>query len=244
MRLLAAMIVRDEAARYLPRVLASLQRFCDTILILDDGSTDNSVQVGNAYGALVRSAKPSVWQTEGEGAARNRLLELTLRYQPAPDWVLSIDADEFVADGPGLRRFLETVEPDEYPAAVSLTMKEVWEGGPDGLRIRVDGEWGPRECPVLWTPPSVRLDASERFVRGWSIPERALACGREPEIVRFATTIPSGYDLLHYGWADPYEREARAERYEIADGGRYHASEHLRSILGREPELEAYRYPR
>jgi len=61
----------------------------------------------------------------------------------------------------------------------------------------------------------------------------ALACGREPEIVRryVARSRPTGTQILHFGWANESLRRPRYERYVEADGGKYHRNSHLESIM-------------
>lgn len=44
-RLTAIMQVRNEAGRYLEQVLEELSEFVDDIVIVDDGSTDNTAQL-------------------------------------------------------------------------------------------------------------------------------------------------------------------------------------------------------
>lgn len=84
MRLSAALIVRDEAD-HLRRCLASLADVVDEIVVVDTGSTDDSVAVARSFGALVLH-RP--W--DGSFAApRNLGLD-----HVTGDWVLYIDADE------------------------------------------------------------------------------------------------------------------------------------------------------
>lgn len=84
MRLSAALIVRDEAD-HLRRCLASLRDVVDEIVVVDTGSTDDSVAVAEAAGALVLH-RP--WDGSFS-AARNLGLD-----HVTGDWVLYIDADE------------------------------------------------------------------------------------------------------------------------------------------------------
>jgi glycosyltransferase involved in cell wall biosynthesis len=267
-KLYASMIVRDELDRYLPETIDRLLEFCDEIMVLDDGSRDGTADWLREHGRekrrriLVLRNETSVWDQLGEGAARGQLLDFTLVRQPAPDWVLSIDADEWVSDGSALRAFLEGHDPWEVPAAVTLRICEVWDRRLDcdcergektplncwdctGRRwgVRTDGGWAPREVPVVWTPPHRKLSAAERWRYGWTIPARKLACGREPECVRFLEgSARSDVDLLHLGWSNPDERQARYDRYMKLDGGRFHADAHLRSIV-EPPTLEPYPAP-
>jgi tetratricopeptide (TPR) repeat protein len=84
MSLSAAIIVKDEA-EHLDACLASLHGLADEIVVVDTGSTDRSVAVAEAHGAVV-AHEP--WQ--GDFATpRNRGLDLA-----TGDWILYVDADE------------------------------------------------------------------------------------------------------------------------------------------------------
>lgn len=61
--------------------------FADQIVVLDSGSTDDTVQIARSLGAEVSVSTD--WQ--GFGIQKNRALALT-----TSDWVLSLDADERV----------------------------------------------------------------------------------------------------------------------------------------------------
>ena len=81
-----SMIVRNEAEQ-IERCLASVAGFCDELVVLDTGSSDNTPALASAAGARVESME---WP--GDFApARNRALELV-----QGDWVLVLDADEFL----------------------------------------------------------------------------------------------------------------------------------------------------
>jgi glycosyltransferase involved in cell wall biosynthesis/predicted Zn-dependent protease len=80
----ACLIVKNEAAN-LPRCLASLKGWVDEIVVVDTGSTDESVAIAESFGAKVGHF---VW-CDDFSAARNASLELA-----TSDWVLVIDADE------------------------------------------------------------------------------------------------------------------------------------------------------
>ncbi len=84
-RLSAVLITRNEEAN-LPACLAALSGLADEIVILDSGSTDRTVAVGEAAGARVVQH-----HFQGFGAAKQRALELA-----TGTWVLSVDADERV----------------------------------------------------------------------------------------------------------------------------------------------------
>jgi glycosyltransferase involved in cell wall biosynthesis len=260
MRLLASMIVRNEADRYQPALAAHSLQYVDAIRLLDDGSTDETadlIQALDPERVQVMRNRTSRWDAEGEGAARQQLLEWSLAY--GADWILGIDGDEVVPEGVALRERLEKTSPEVE--VLSLRMVEVWDrrrirpvtpawmseyAAPhetaDPWGIRVDGGWAPRDCGILWRPPPRSMSAEEAWRLGWTIPDRRLACGRGPEIVRHLNAIPSRCDILHLGWSNPAEREGRHRRYVEIDGGEFHASAHIRSIM-EEPTLEPYPAP-
>jgi glycosyltransferase involved in cell wall biosynthesis len=78
------LIVRNEAAR-LRECLASI-RWADEIVVLDTGSTDETVAIAREFTGKVHSAAFS-----GFGPLKNQALDLA-----TCDWILSIDADERV----------------------------------------------------------------------------------------------------------------------------------------------------
>jgi glycosyltransferase involved in cell wall biosynthesis len=90
-KLSAVMIVKNESAN-LRRCVESLS-CVDEIIVLDTGSTDDTLQLANELGC--RPAKLAVW--EGFGKAKQAAVDLATN-----DWVLSIDADEVLT--PELQR--------------------------------------------------------------------------------------------------------------------------------------------
>lgn len=84
----ACLIVRNEEAK-LGRCLTSLMGAVDEIVVVDTGSTDRTVEVARKYGARIGHF---AW-VDDYAAARNAALDLA-----TGDWVLSIDADEWLAN--------------------------------------------------------------------------------------------------------------------------------------------------
>jgi len=84
----AVLIVKNEQAM-LPRALASLAGV-DELVVCDTGSTDRTVEIATRMGARVVSFP---W-IDDFSAARNYA-----KQQATGDWVLSLDADEFLAPG-------------------------------------------------------------------------------------------------------------------------------------------------
>ena len=78
------MIVRNES-HHLPKALASVKGIAAEIVVVDTGSTDDTVSIASAMGAKVLHFE---W-TDDFAAARNAALEAAT--QP---WILSLDADQ------------------------------------------------------------------------------------------------------------------------------------------------------
>lgn len=99
MRISACYIVKNEAAR-LSRSLASLSDAVDEIVVVDSGSSDDTIKIAEQYDARVFSVP---WRDDFS-AARNASLE-----KATGDWILVVDADEYFPDGMAgnIRRVVE-----------------------------------------------------------------------------------------------------------------------------------------
>ena len=177
---------------------------------------------------MIRNPGPSFF--EHEGKARQNLYLHTLR--GFPDYVLAIDADEFVTDPSYLREAMDGAGP-----VYTLSLVEAWALSDRGIDIRVDGLWGPRKVPILYQ--------IIRQSRNWKIAQKQLACGREPVqvIQRSRRAAATGCTVIHFGWTNKAERIARAQRYFDHDNGQFHQNRHLQSILWADQRVRMRRLP-
>ncbi len=219
MNLVASLVVRNELQRYLLPCVQHLTEFCDDVRVYDDGSTDGTQEVlaGLDRVSYRQQEQTTFFTHEGETRAR----ALNFAREANPTHMLAIDADEFISDGAAFRKVVEGSEQN----VLTLHMEEVWKADPAALYTREDGGWKQHGVPIVWRVT--------RQMRGpWQMPNRALACGRTPtNVVRNRRTQATGVSILHFGWANLADRQARYERYIEADGGRFHASQHLKSIM-------------
>jgi glycosyltransferase involved in cell wall biosynthesis len=219
MKIVASLIVKNELGRLLEPCIDSLLEFCDEVCDLDDGSDDGTrAWLADRRGRIVSLCGEPDSFFRHEGRARQRLLEWTI--QAEPTHILSIDADELVTDGLAIRKACESSH-----EVFALGIAEAWEATEDGICVRVDGGWRPHSINALWRVPQP-FDA-----RRWRINDRALACGRVPVQVDRGRAHWLEAEILHFGWSNEAERVARHRRYAVADGGRFHRSQHLDSIL-------------
>jgi len=107
------MIVKDEAAN-LPSCLTSVRELVDEIVILDTGSTDETVAIAQSFGAQVYQ---TTWGNDF-AAARNQALKYV-----HGDWVLVLDADEVLV--PEIIPYLKEAVQAEENLVVNLLRYEL-----------------------------------------------------------------------------------------------------------------------
>jgi glycosyltransferase involved in cell wall biosynthesis len=83
----SVVLITLNAARQLEACLASVSTFADEIVLVDSGSTDNTTEIAEQFGAKVIQQR---WL--GFGAQKQFAVE-----QARNDWVLCLDADERVS---------------------------------------------------------------------------------------------------------------------------------------------------
>ena len=139
--IVGALLVRDEAAddRYLQRVLRHQSAYCDTIVTVDDGSTDATPDLCAAYGPVHR------YEAEGgrgwwgvasatESSARAVLWQHACAVAGEGNWLLVFDADmELVGVTPDELRALTTLATTVN--AFALPVYDCWNSE---TRMRVD----------------------------------------------------------------------------------------------------------
>lgn len=100
------MIIKNEAEN-LSRCLDSVKGYVDEIILVDTGSTDDTIEIGLSYGAKIF---PFQW-VDDFSAARNHGLE-----KARGEWILVLDADEALDkhSGYSLRSTLIESDADAY----------------------------------------------------------------------------------------------------------------------------------
>lgn len=225
-RLLAQMVVRNEANRYLEAVLESVSWAVDGIHVYDDLSTDTSMVLAMDAGATVTRRPPLVPSfAENESKFRQGAwMAMEERLRPAPgDWILAIDADELLIAPDGLGPAIDAAE-DAGASAVVVPIPEAFHlrhlaDGRILPMVRTDGFW-----PTL---TGVRLVA---FEGGGRFRDQPLACGSVPTYVSAGaqSAATHGVELLHLGYVSPEDRRQKHQRYAGRVG---HNAAHVASIL-------------
>lgn len=140
-RLICQMIVKDEANRYLASVLQKAVQWADKIIIVDDCSTDNTVEICRSFGPKVEVVSHQFGKSmfgENESVLREYLWNLVRREAKEGDWIVSLDADEEFSSNftSWARGFITSQNPYEY---VTFKLLDMW----TPTQYRVDGLWSP-----------------------------------------------------------------------------------------------------
>jgi hypothetical protein len=214
-KLVASLMVGPgELIRYLDLCMTTLLLCCDEVVARAEENLEADWLAKLPGVTVVRAEAPMF---EHEGRARQQLLDATLERDPTH--VLTIDADELIGDGAKLREEVERSGAHVFTAR----MLEVWKAFDECLCVRVDGGWNPHPVTAVWqVPPGAHL----------RIADKQLASGREPTLVRQLSrrSVQLDSDVFHFGWTNVADRAARMHRYQLTDGGRFHARAHLDSI--------------
>jgi glycosyltransferase involved in cell wall biosynthesis len=103
-KIVAVFIAKNEEEA-LPRLMTSLKGFADRVVIVDTGSTDNTIEVAKQLGAEVHTM---AWP-DSFSVARNKAVELANCNDAT--WIVMFDADEVLEKGRELRWKLMKVHP-------------------------------------------------------------------------------------------------------------------------------------
>lgn len=227
-KIVAMLPVRNESGRYLLRVLNHLSGWVDEIVVLDDGSTDDTSRLRLAYPKVVTLARtPENLFATNEGLVRACLWELAVRRTPR--WLLAIDADEVFEDA--IVQEIDGLTQQEDYHAIEFRLFDFWGGE---MHYRVDGGWNPWPRFVrFW----VRYDPSRPVV--W--PQTPIHCGRWPIAYRYGLpAYQSHIRVKHLGWVNPAEHRRKYAFYARWDLELYGSIKpHTASIL-EPPVLEAW----
>ncbi len=183
-RLSVAMIVRDEQ-EVLAASIESVRPIADEIVVLDTGSTDQTVAIAEQLGAAVGRAAFG----DDFSAARNRCLE-----QATGDWILWLDAGERL-EGDSAAELRQFVDRPADPAKAYMLWIEMPPGEQTPCREQVV------QLRLIPNRPDLRFEGRVRETLRGSI-ERA---GRKIDAA-------AGRIRRHQRHHDPARKSSRARR--------------------------------
>lgn len=224
-RITLAMLVRNEANRYLAKVLAQARQYIDEAVILDDASEDNTVEVckSQLHGiplTLVSNAEPGF---HNEITLRKQLWDLAVSTHP--DWILILDADEIFEDK--AVKILRELSMRQNVFHYYFRLYDFW----DENSYREDTFWSAHRW---YRPFMVRYIPNFEYT--WR--DTPQHCGRFPENIHQHYGETHSLRIKHLGWMKPEDRLQKYHRYQELDPNAvYGIKEQYESILDPNPNL-------
>jgi len=224
-RITLSMIMRNEAKRYLRPMLESAREYITDAVIIDDASTDNSVELCRN---ILQGIPLTIIQNESskfsnEVELRKQQWEETIKTNP--DWILNLDTDEIFENAfkYEVKKLISNPDVDAY----YFRLFDFW----DKSCYREDHWWFAHQhfqCLLVRYKPEI----------GYEWKETPLHCGRFPITVYHFQGARSQMRLKHFGWARPEDREKKYLRYKESDPlGTYGHLGQYESILDPHPNL-------
>lgn len=221
-----SMIVKNEASRYLRPVLESAKEYITDAVIIDDGSTDDSVAVCEEVLKdiplkLVRNEQSKFAK---EYSLRKQQWEETVKTNP--EWILILDSDEIFEDS--FKDQVKHMVADDKVNSYLFRLYDFW----DSDHYRDDQYWS---AHYHFYPFLVRYNEALSY----SFQQKDQHCGRFPiEVYAYSNQVVSPLRLKHYGWSKKEDREAKYKRYQQLDPeARFGWKEQYDSILDESPNL-------
>ncbi|WP_296972218.1 glycosyltransferase [Tepidanaerobacter sp. EBM-38] len=224
-KLTLAMIIKNEADRYLKDVLLSVKDFISNAVIIDDGSTDNSEFVCKTILAKIPLIyhKNIISKFSNEIELRKQLWNLTLTTKP--DWILCLDADEIFEEK--IKDEIDDLINQPHYDVVGFKLFDFW----NEKQYREDKYWN---AHLRYWPFLIRYQPF--FEYKWK--ESSQHCGRFPMNITELPSITSEIRIKHMGWAKPEDRLKKYNRYlELDKNAQYGIKEQYETILDKDPHL-------
>ena len=139
----AIMCVKNESY-YLPGFLKHIEPYVDHIIALDDGSTDNTVEILNSCSKTVEVIHSNYHQGMDWPERDNRLRLINRAYELGADWVLCCDPDERF-ELKFLRNLRKIISKERK--CYSVHIRELWG---NYKQYRCDGIWNNKKKDLLF----------------------------------------------------------------------------------------------
>jgi glycosyltransferase involved in cell wall biosynthesis len=223
-----SMVVKNEEGRYLSTMLKSLCKHIDEAVIVDDRSTDNTVEICKEIlkDIPLHIIKNEASMFSNEVSLRQKQWDETIKTNP--DWILNLDADEILEDDfwGNINSLLNDIKYDGY----AFRLYDMW----NDTHYREDEFWNAHDSYRTFL---IRYQPDFPYKYN-DIPQH---CGRFPMNIFSHPTANLEYRIKHLGWATEKDRQAKKERYSILDPDAiYGVRRQYDSIMDQSPTLREF----
>lgn len=140
----AIMCVRNEEY-YLPGFLKHIEKYVDAIVAVDDGSTDNTINILENHPLCKKILKLPQHKSEDWNELLNRKMVINLAKEINSDWVLCCDPDERFEEN-FLKKIRKLINCNDI-RCYHIKFRELWDGY---NTFRCDGIWDKKEKGILF----------------------------------------------------------------------------------------------
>jgi len=198
-KIIAVYRLKNEA-RWIKKSLESIMDICSEVIILDNGSTDDTQKICKSFSKVVDVIEQPNLHFD-EARDRNTLLQAALRRKP--DYILNLDGDEILMPNSKeiLEEELEVLYPNEH--VFSFQFLTIWDRTD---QIRCDGikaiKWHSRLLKLMDQP-------SDLIIAETHYPGNAHASGIPSNAIGYDSPVRSNVKILHYGYFDENLRQSK-----------------------------------
>ena len=228
--LIVGSLVYNEEHKFLEQYLSGISKIADKLILIDDGSTDNSLLICKKY-------SNDVWVTNNlfkinESKLRQLLWDKCIEQCEDNDFILIQDCDELYTES-SLQHFHQVINAaDKIQAdAISFYLYDMWNNKQY------------REEPPYWTASQRYWVKCIRYKKNYTYywNENKLHCGSLP-INAYCCALPSRLQIKHMAYSTLELRKKKVEFYNNLDPyAEYGIKAQYDSILNENPILKDFK---
>jgi len=224
--LILGSLVYNEEHRFLEKFLNNMSQLTNKIVIIDDGSTDNSISICSKYTSNITLTNRLM--TKNESLLRHKLWNECIKLANNGDYILIQDCDEFYTKN-SLQNFEKTIYISEKLQADSIA------------HVKYD-MWNKtqyREDPPYWQAHFNYLIWCVKYKKNYTyyFNNMKLHCGSLP-INAYYCALPSKLQVQHMAYSTLELRQQKVKFYnELDPQAQWGIKEQYDSILDENPTL-------
>ena len=224
-KVVLSMIVRNESNNYLETVLKDAIQYVDEVLIIDDASEDNTVEICEKvlYNIPHKIIVNEYSMFSTEYKLRKKQWEETIKLNPG--WIIFLDADEIFEDK--MKRDIKYLISNKEIDLYNFRLFDMW----NKEEYREDKYWN---IHTHYMPFLMRYQPKFHYL----FKKTNQHCGRLPKNTYIMNQCNSEIRCKHLGWSRIEDRKRKYERYMKLDAtGKDGSIEQYNSILDENPHL-------